>query len=142
MHLNPITAFLVVLASVTASAIPNDKAVTNIAARDQYKFQVNYYKDGGCTEYNIGFTPNTYGAYSYYDPGTNSANIADCFQSVETHCSCTFYTEDHQQGTAVVADWYGNNCASAWGKGFKSMYCKVWGLNKRGVEEIRENFAS
>jgi hypothetical protein len=89
--------------------------------------QVNYYWDGGCTDYALDIPmPPEQEIYNYAYTNTNSANIANCDYY---WCDCTFYAGPDGTGES----WYvsspspstaGNgNCASNWGGGFQSFIC-------------------
>ena len=89
--------------------------------------KIQYYKDGGCTDYAIEFKPPMDGTcWNYQWGGTHSANIAAC-TPLRYGCYCTFYQEADCSGgkwTVSVAGSGGKNCASNWaGGGFKSMQC-------------------
>ncbi|KAI1206001.1 uncharacterized protein F4807DRAFT_464009 [Annulohypoxylon truncatum] len=88
--------------------------------------QVNYYTDGGCTQFNTSppNVPTDGSCYQYQFSGTNSANVANCDHSV---CECIFYTGANCQGAQDVAISPGDNCASNYGPGFQSFRCVVTG---------------
>jgi hypothetical protein len=85
--------------------------------------KIQYYNDGGCTDYAIEFNPPNDGScWGYQWPGTHSANIASC--SGRNLCYCEFYSEDNCGGGQWTATYGQNNCASNWnGGGFRSMKC-------------------
>jgi hypothetical protein len=85
--------------------------------------KVQYYKDGGCTDYAIEFNPPNGGScWDYEWGGIRSANIASC--SGKNLCYCEFYSETNCNGGKWTAEYGHNNCASNWsGGGFKSMKC-------------------
>jgi hypothetical protein len=85
--------------------------------------KVQYYKDGGCTDYAIEFNPPNGGScWGYEWGGTRSANIASC--SGKNLCYCEFYSETNCNGGKWTAEYGHSNCASNWsGGGFKSMKC-------------------
>ncbi|KAL5344294.1 hypothetical protein ACLOAV_010723 [Pseudogymnoascus australis] len=100
-----------------------------ISTTVQAGIKVNYYHDGGCSDYAFSTTDVPYYEYHNLDPaGTNSVNIANCNVSPEKHCRCTFFADQNGGGKSVQADNPGKNCASNWGSGFKSFYCYPWGL--------------
>ena len=85
--------------------------------------KVQYYSDGGCTDYILELHPSTDGScYGYNWNGDKSANIASCEGS--SGCRCNFYSGDNCGGGQWTAEFGHNNCASNWdGGGFKSMKC-------------------
>lgn len=94
--------------------------------------QVNYYYDGGCSDYAIDIpNPPNDSNYNYQYSNTNSANIANC--DSYDYCSCNFYTQPNSSGPMEAADYYGDNCASNWGGGFQSFTC-VYGYNNDGYK--------
>lgn len=88
--------------------------------------QINYYKDGGCSDFNASppSVPTDGSCYQWQFSGTNSANVANCDHSV---CQCTFYSGANCQGAQDVATSPGDNCASNFGPGFQSFRCTVSG---------------
>ena len=69
-----------------------------VSARDS-GYKINYYTDGGCTDYLVSIFPSTDGScYDYSYTGDNSANIANCDGS---NCQCTFY---NQAGLEAIGD--------------------------------------
>ncbi|KAI1101328.1 hypothetical protein F4804DRAFT_13936 [Jackrogersella minutella] len=88
--------------------------------------QINYYSDGGCSQYITSppSVPTDGSCYQYQFGGTNSANIADCDHSI---CECIFYTGANCQGAQDVAISPGDNCASDYGSGLQSFQCVVTG---------------
>ncbi|KAH6990012.1 hypothetical protein EDB80DRAFT_882025 [Ilyonectria destructans] len=116
--------------------------------------KIQYYYDGGCSNYAVEFnveaftcmcvspifpTPRTNRAlyfleshadmlalHSNYGWGnSNSGNIAGC----ETgDCTCTFYENAGCSGSSEITSYDGpfDNCASRWGKGFKSVRCRIY----------------
>jgi hypothetical protein len=105
--------------------------------------QVNYYWDGGCSNYalDIPMPPNL-SNYNYQYSNTNSANIANC--DGYDYCYCTFYTQPDSSGPSQEVDYYGGNCASNWGQGFQSFTCSYGHNNPYpGAKEkrtVRGNF--
>jgi hypothetical protein len=105
--------------------------------------QVNYYWDGGCSNYalDIPMPPNN-SNYNYQYSNTNSANIANC--DGYDYCYCTFYTQPDSSGPSQKVDYYGDNCASNWGQGFQSFTCSYGHNNPYpGAKEkrtVRGNF--
>ncbi|KAF7588702.1 hypothetical protein BBP40_005302 [Aspergillus hancockii] len=95
--------------------------ITSVSAA---QLKVNYYSDGGCTNYLTSIYPgNVQDCYDYDYSGTNSANIANCdgYQL----CTCYFYSEKGCKGKEVWQPSY--SCASNWGTGWASMKCAgVW----------------
>ncbi|KAJ6133954.1 hypothetical protein N7523_000276 [Penicillium sp. IBT 18751x] len=87
--------------------------------------QVNYYSDGGCSDYLTEIYPSTDGTcYGYDWTGMNSANIARCtFPNGD--CYCTFYTQANCKGAAQTVSYPNDNCASNYGHGFVSMKCAI-----------------
>ena len=108
--------------------------VSLITTAAAYELKVNYYSDGGCEDYILSLNPtvdwgqNPTTCYDYEWNGINSANIANCQDPAGgQNCYCVFYTEPGCEGNWGVgkSDWYdGDNCASNWGQGFKSMVCQ------------------
>jgi hypothetical protein len=85
------------------------------------KVKVNYYKDGGCTDWLASFNPADDGScYNYALAGMNSANVVDCH---ELSCACDFYPENNCNGKSRLASTENGNCASNWGTGYRSMKC-------------------
>ncbi|KAI2629347.1 hypothetical protein GGS26DRAFT_592014 [Hypomontagnella submonticulosa] len=84
--------------------------------------QVNYYKDGGCSDYatSIKNVPSDGSCYNYEWNGSNSANIANCDWP---NCECIFFTDGNCQNPKYSAVWGSDNCASNWGGGFHSFTC-------------------
>ncbi|KAL4910985.1 hypothetical protein BDW74DRAFT_172438 [Aspergillus multicolor] len=95
-------------------------ALTVITAVSAYELKVNYYSDGGCSDYLVSVWPSVVGdCYDYDYSGTNSANIADCKDFYA--CGCTFYQEKGCTGTESSP--LTGSCKSNWGGGWKSMKC-------------------
>ncbi|RDW78707.1 uncharacterized protein DSM5745_05559 [Aspergillus mulundensis] len=87
--------------------------------------QVNYYSDGGCSDYMTSIHPGTGGScVDYVWTGSNSINIADC-TFPNGACTCTFYTQPGCSGAKQQVVYPNDNCASNWGRGFYSMKCSV-----------------
>jgi hypothetical protein len=85
--------------------------------------QVNYYSDGGCSDYLTSVFPYDTGVcYGYEWNGMNSANIVNYNGGFGTPI-CAFYPEPNCQGGANVQGPPPDNCASNWGQGFQSMAC-------------------
>jgi hypothetical protein len=96
-----------------------------ISAATAAELKVNYYSDGGCSDYILSLHPGvSYGCYDYNWQGSNSANIADCTYPNGV-CVCTFYTQAGCKGASQSVDYPNNNCASNYGHGFLSMKCAV-----------------
>ncbi|KAL3444412.1 hypothetical protein BJX65DRAFT_310993 [Aspergillus insuetus] len=99
-------------------------ALASTATAIDFQLKVNYYSDGGCTDYVTSIWPHSNGdCYDYDYGGTNSANIANCdgFQL----CDCTYYAEKGCTGKELQR--FGGSCASNWGAGWKSMSCRgIW----------------
>ncbi|KAB8234040.1 uncharacterized protein BDW43DRAFT_310713 [Aspergillus alliaceus] len=106
MHLQPF-----ILASV----------ITAVSAAE---LKVNYYSDGGCTNYLTSIWPGDVGrCYDYDYTNTNSANIANC--NGYQLCTCSFYSEKGCKGKEEYR--IGSSCASNWGTGWASMKCSgIW----------------
>lgn len=90
------------------------------------RIQVNYYYDGGCSDFAVSppNVPNALGSgdsYGYQWTYSNSANVANCDGYLV--CVCLFYTGPNLEGSVQVADYGGHNCASDWGVGFQSFQC-------------------
>ena len=94
--------------------------------------QVNYYTDGGCSDYATSIEySDTWdsGCYNYQWDGSNSANIAGCPSG--DPCECYFWPEENCQGQAqgyvtsvpLSINPSATNCASNWGVGWSSMRC-------------------
>ncbi|KAE8356202.1 hypothetical protein BDV28DRAFT_145387 [Aspergillus coremiiformis] len=99
--------------------------VTLVTAATAAKLQVNYYSDGGCSNYMTELNPPaSFGCYDYVWSGSNSMNIADC-TFPNGKCVCTFYTQPHCKGAQETVVYPQNNCASNWGRGFYSLKCGV-----------------
>ncbi|OIW30098.1 hypothetical protein CONLIGDRAFT_680882 [Coniochaeta ligniaria NRRL 30616] len=95
------------------------------AATAAYDLKVNYYSDGGCSDWILSLHPG-YGndCYDYNWPGVNSANIANCIYP-DAYCVCKFYTQAACTGAVQTTVYPDNNCASNWGHGFLSMKCHI-----------------
>jgi len=89
------------------------------------QLKVNYYTDGGCSQFRKSFFPVAYGGCINNDNSNSpSMNIANCdgFRA----CRCDFYVHDNCQGAVATVFYYTNypnNCASNYPSGFKSMKC-------------------
>ncbi|GFF94180.1 hypothetical protein IFM47457_09796 [Aspergillus lentulus] len=71
---------------------------TFITAATAATLKVNYYSDGGCSNYMTSLNPTTdFYCYDYVWSGSNSVNIADC-TFPNGKCLCTFYTQPHCVG--------------------------------------------
>ncbi|RHZ46514.1 uncharacterized protein CDV56_103404 [Aspergillus thermomutatus] len=87
--------------------------------------KVNYYSDGGCSDYMTSLYPGSgWSCVDYVWSGSNSMNIADC-TFPNGKCVCTFYTQPHCKGASQDVVYPNDNCASNWGRGFYSMKCGV-----------------
>ncbi|KAG5745541.1 hypothetical protein H9Q72_014107 [Fusarium xylarioides] len=97
-----------------------------ITAISAAELKVNYYKDGGCSQWaGVSLHPGTsWGCYTYTWNGANSANIADCTYP-NGKCACTFYTQQYCKGASETVIYPKDNCASNWGHGYESMKCGV-----------------
>jgi hypothetical protein len=98
-------------------------SATSTVAQSLYT-QVNYYWDGGCTDYalDIPWPPNNQN-FNYAYTNTNSANIASC--DGYDYCECTFYAGPDSTGESWKISYFGDgNCASNWGAGFQSFNCE------------------
>jgi hypothetical protein len=90
-----------------------------LVSGDNY-IQVNYYWDGGCTDYALDIPNPPESMFDYAYTNTNSANIANCNYG---YCSCTFYTGPNGEGSSQTVTYPSPNCASNWGGGFQSFSC-------------------
>jgi hypothetical protein len=83
--------------------------------------QVNYYYDGGCTDYasQAPNVPNN-ANYNWSWGGSGSANIANC--DGYDFCYCTFYTQPNGGGASRGIDVGG--CASNYPQGYQSFTCE------------------
>jgi hypothetical protein len=100
--------------------------------------QVNYYYDGGCSDY-ASQPPNVpYGSvYNWSWDHSGSANIANCDDY--DFCSCTFFTQSNGGGPRYTVQ--PGSCATNWPYGFKSFECtygNYFPKEKRSVEETVE----
>ncbi|KAH6632525.1 hypothetical protein F5144DRAFT_534118 [Chaetomium tenue] len=92
--------------------------------------KVNYYSDGGCSDYMISIYPSTdWTCYDYNWSGQNSVGIAEC-TFPNGVCYCDFYTHGGCSGASIgkSLSYSGSDpgwCASNWGHGFESMRCGV-----------------
>ncbi|RYP20882.1 hypothetical protein DL765_002532 [Monosporascus sp. GIB2] len=95
------------------------------AAAGSRDAKIQYYYDGGCSNYAVEFNVPSSTCYNYDWTNSNSANIASC-DSMYKDCTCKFYEEKDCKGTLRTAQNDGpfGNCASNWGKGFKSVICR------------------
>jgi hypothetical protein len=100
-------------------------------------FQVNYYYDGGCSDYasQAPNVPNN-AIYNWSWGGSGSANIANC--DGYDICYCIFYTQPNGGGSRFEVDY--GVCASNWPNGFKSFVCQYeqFKEGKRIVEGTAE----
>jgi len=105
---------LLTLSAILAAASP-------IAAQ----LKVNYYTDGGCSQFRTSLYPFPNGqCFDFEYSQSPSANIADC-AGYKT-CRCDFYVHAYCQGGVDSVTYNtGDNCASNFPYGFKSMKC--WG---------------
>ncbi|KAI2637166.1 hypothetical protein GGS26DRAFT_588711 [Hypomontagnella submonticulosa] len=101
-----------------------DAALDELAPRDN-GFKINYYTDGGCTDYLVSIFPFTDDScYGYQFTGDNSANIANCDAPSGSDCVCTFFVQDNCQGAGQSIGYSsGADCTSNFGRGFLSMRC-------------------
>ncbi|EAW17417.1 uncharacterized protein NFIA_073320 [Aspergillus fischeri NRRL 181] len=73
---------------------------TFITAATAATLKVNYYSDGGCSDYMASINPSPgFSCYDYVWTGSNSVNIADC-TFPNGKCICTFYTQPHSSSMA------------------------------------------
>ncbi|KAI5456827.1 hypothetical protein BGZ63DRAFT_317520, partial [Mariannaea sp. PMI_226] len=90
-------------------------------------FQINYYSDGGCSNYTTQFNPSTDGScYDYQADNVNSGNIVGCPTGGD--CQCTFYEQKGCQGKhqqVMGVRWDAQDCASNWGPGWASVSCNT-----------------
>ncbi|GKT90192.1 hypothetical protein Ct61P_08042 [Colletotrichum tofieldiae] len=102
-----LTTFLTIL--VTAGSVAAKSA------------KIQYYYDGGCSNYAVEFNVEAFTCI-------NSGNIAGC-DSRTKDCTCTFYENRDCSGAKQITSYDGpcDNCASKWGKGFKSVRCRIYG---------------
>jgi hypothetical protein len=107
--------------SLTLAVLLSSATLT--VAQSTY-MQVNYYWDGGCTDYALSIPwPPDNEIYNYAYTNTNSANIANC--DGYDYCECTFYAGPDGTGESWSASYYvAENCASNWGGGFQSFNCQ------------------
>jgi hypothetical protein len=83
---------------------------------------VNYYSDGGCSNY-VSSPPNVPADGSCYNwqwSGSNSANIANCDYGT---CVCSFHVDANCGGPYEQIEYGVNDCASYYGTGFQSFAC-------------------
>ncbi|CEI63438.1 hypothetical protein FVEN_g41 [Fusarium venenatum] len=87
--------------------------------------KIQYYYDGGCSQYATEFKVGDFECINYDYGNTNSGNVAGC-DSRNNDCECKFYQNRDCKGPLMRAgtDSVFGNCASQWGKGFKSVYCR------------------
>ncbi|GFF24679.1 hypothetical protein IFM61606_09217 [Aspergillus udagawae] len=99
---------------------------TFITAATAATLQVNYYSDGGCSNYmtELKPSPSPTTCVDYVWGGSNSMNIAAC-TFPNGKCICTVYTQPHCKGAQQTVVYGGDNCASNWGRGFYSFKCSV-----------------
>ncbi|KAI2624160.1 hypothetical protein GGR54DRAFT_638039 [Hypoxylon sp. NC1633] len=120
--------FFTISLSLAASALTAVFAESNVtseelAVRDN-GFKVNYYTDGGCTDYLVSIFPFTDDScYGYQYTGDNSANIVNCDAPAGSDCVCTFYVQDDCLGAGQSVGYSGADCTSNFGRGFLSMRC-------------------
>jgi hypothetical protein len=63
--------------------------------------KVQYYKDGGCKDFAVQFSPGTSNrCYGYSYSNTNSANIVSCGGS-SVACTCYMFEQDNCKGNSV-----------------------------------------
>ncbi|XXG98463.1 hypothetical protein Hte_004787 [Hypoxylon texense] len=109
------------ITSALAAAVAEPESLQGELASRDAGFKVNYYTDGGCTDYLTSVFPFTDGScYDYSYTGDNSANIANCDAS---NCECIFYTQSGCGGASQTVRYNNANCASNFGRGFLSMMC-------------------
>ena len=86
--------------------------------------KVQYYRDGGCSDYAVELSPPSDGTcWGYQYDGTHSAKITSC-TSPRTGCYCEFFQEEGCRGGKWTATTGTTNCASNWnGGGFKRLKC-------------------
>ncbi|KAI1026532.1 hypothetical protein LB503_013568 [Fusarium chuoi] len=88
-------AFTAVQATPTGNS---DSKALNARAVD---LKVQYYKDGGCSDYAVSIWPGTSNScYGYSYSNTNSANIVTC-GSRGVACTCYMFEQDNCKGSSV-----------------------------------------
>ncbi|KAL0931333.1 uncharacterized protein CTRU02_214068 [Colletotrichum truncatum] len=97
-------------------------ALLTLLAHTGLGMQINYYTDGGCSQFTVSppNVPADGSCYNYSWSSMNSANIANCNYP---SCTCVFYEGSNCQGVMKFASTQASNCASNWGRGFKSFAC-------------------
>ncbi len=125
-------AALVLFTSVPVSAatpaIVEPEDVDRSAATAVQYLQVNYYWDGGCSDWanSLSITFNDPSRCIQYDiEGSWSANIAAC-KDWSWGCYCDFYSDANCKNHAGYVDGVANNkCANNGGKGFRLLAVRV-----------------
>ncbi|RYP45625.1 hypothetical protein DL768_008062 [Monosporascus sp. mg162] len=109
------TAFFTILVTAGSAAAAGESA------------KIQYYYDGGCSNYAVEFNVPGSTCYNYDWSNSNSGNVAGC-NSRYNDCTCRFYENSDCKGTGKTAQNDGpfGNCASNWGKGFKSVRCTIY----------------
>lgn len=96
-----------------------------ISAAIAAEIKVNYFSDGGCSDYMITITPSTdWSCYNYEWSGQNSVGVASSTFPNGTPI-CTYYVFADCQGASQTETGVHDNCASNWGHGFLSMRCGI-----------------
>jgi hypothetical protein len=106
--------FLISLVILAATA-------TDVALVAAKVLRVQYYTDGGCTEYLTSIEPIQSSCYQYQYTGANSANIVQQDGSGNQNPLCYFFS-----GPDCTGSWESvenDACASNYGVGWQSMDC-------------------
>ncbi|KAF5708867.1 hypothetical protein FGLOB1_6237 [Fusarium globosum] len=91
-------AFTAVQATPTGNS---DSKALNARAVD---LKVQYYKDGGCSDYAVSIWPGTSNScYGYSYSNTNSANIVTC-GGRGVACTCYMFEQDNSTGPSCKED--------------------------------------
>ncbi|KKO98501.1 hypothetical protein THAR02_09403 [Trichoderma harzianum] len=119
-------------------AFPNTKlaalSVLGLISSASAGIQLNAYTDGGCSNYAGQFNQPSNGVLTNWAvSGSNSANIANC--DGYTWCDCYWWTGPNASGNMGYTAYGSNNCASAWGSGWKSVSC-TYGYNGRRGKRV------
>jgi hypothetical protein len=92
------TVFLAFTAVQATPTINSESKALNARAVD---LKVQYYKDGGCTDYAVSIWPGTSNkCYGYSYSNTNSANIVSC-GGRGVACTCYMFEQDNCKGNSV-----------------------------------------
>jgi hypothetical protein len=95
---------------------------TLLAAAAAQTYQVSYFTDGHCGNYNIGFNPWPNGCYNYGYHGTQSAALVAFPLGNGCESACTFFSEYDCTGNAVYMQQGFDNCAHTIGQ-YRSVVC-------------------